>query len=177
MSRFAICAIGLSMLAGSAMGQLSVFGGNTTGAPTFNRPVVGLNQLSTVGVANPFVVVPFAVSQNSTYAFTLLAAPSDPQNPTSPPSFDTFLLIYSNFIPASPLTNAIAANDDAPAPLSPNSRIPAVALQANTIYYAVVTGFAPTDFGQFVLLGDHAPDFTGSVPRSAARASTRRLRS
>jgi hypothetical protein len=150
------------MFAGSAMAQLSVFTGDTTGAPTFNRPIANLAGLSSVGTDNPFVVVPFAVSQNSTYTFTLLAAPSDPQNPASAPSWDTFLFIYSSFSPASPLANAIVANDDTNG-LGSNSRIAAVALQANTVYYAVVTGYAPVDFGQFALLGDHAPDFSGSV--------------
>ncbi len=149
------CAItgSLAVLLSLSAASAGVISGNTTGAPTFNRPVQGLDALSAVGTANPYVVIPFTVSAADFTRFTLTA---------DTPGFDTFLLLYSSFDPLNPLANALVADDDISSG-DTNSQVDFLNLNPGDVYFAVVTGFDPNDFGAFTLTGGAAPGADGPV--------------
>ncbi len=82
------------------------FVGNTSGAPTFNRPTEsGARSFFSV----PFVAYQFNVLTSGAFTFTLNAA--------DPAHYDTFLHLFVDaFDPADlsdPTVNFLAANDDA----------------------------------------------------------------
>ncbi len=119
-----------------------------SGDPVFNRPLSGNppTGLSAAGTAVSYDVFPFFVTSADTYTLQTLTAVLAPNTPD-----DTFMVLYQTaFNAASPLTNALQADDDAGAgSLSLISRplIPGVQ------YYMVVTSFFNGAFG----------DYTGSI--------------
>ncbi len=121
-----------------AFADTVTFTTNTTGGPTFNRPLAGTppTGLSAVGTAVPYVVTPLTVSLSGAYTF---------QSTATTTGYDNFTILYSNnFNPASPLVNAIIANDDNPSiGLSGFT----TNLTAGVNYFYVVTGFNNLDFG------------------------------
>ncbi|BAZ84953.1 hypothetical protein [Dolichospermum compactum] len=150
----------------AAPAQAITFSGNTTGAPTWNRPVENAtnppNSLSVGSTAVPYQVQNFFVGTTGAYNFLSTA------------TFDNYTFIYKNsFSAASPLTNAIIGNDDFPD--GNNSGFNGVNLTADTQYYFVNTGFNNSDFGAYnssitgvgnVTLGDVAavPWETDALP-------------
>ena len=122
----------LTLNAGTIM-----FGGSTTGAPTWNRPLEALTGLSPIGTAVPYVVTGFTVDQADFFTF----------DSTATLGWDNFLFLYElTFDPLDPLTNALIADDDNPiVGLSGFS----LNLLAGTQYYLVTTGFGNTNFGDF----------------------------
>jgi PEP-CTERM motif len=118
----------------------TVFTGNTTGAPTYNRPLAGTppTVLSAVGTAVRYVVTPFTVSVSGNYNFFNATA------------YDSYLGIHRNaFTPANGLLNAIAYNDDFNGTL--DGGFSNLALLAGVSYFAISTGFDSPDFGAFSL--------------------------
>lgn len=110
--------------------------GDTTGAPTFQRPVEDLSALSAIGTATPYNAYAFTAGTSGLYSFNTVG------------SFDTFVLMYDNaFLPAAALTGALIANDDLGASLSPSGFD--FGLLAGRQYVYVVTGFDNTEFGSF----------------------------
>ncbi len=84
-----------------AQAAISVFGGDTTGDPTFNRALEDLSGLSGVGTAVNYDTLTFTASVSGSYTFLTTGA------------FDTFTFLYTgSFNPAAALTNATKANDD-----------------------------------------------------------------
>lgn len=135
-------AIGLGLTLAAACNASAAtigFSGDTTGAPTYNRPLSVLGALSSVGTAVHYQVHGFTVSANGTYSIATTSA--NWQNS------DTFLTLYSGtFDPLHALTNAIVADDDnGPGALSLFSR----ALTTSTQYFLVVTGFENSMFGAY----------------------------
>ena len=150
----------LFAFAAPAAAETVVVTGDTTGAPTYNRPV-SLFSLSGVGVDNPYEVTSFTVDTTGTYS---LALNSD--------VFDTFLSLYAgSFDPGDALTNLIALDDDSGPDF--NSLL-SFSLTAGTTYLAVATGFAPEDFGVYDLTIDGPGGITvgdsGGVPEPASWA-------
>lgn len=134
-----LAALALTLVCSSAArADVVVFTGNTTGGPTFNRPLAGTppTGLSAVGTAVRYNVIQLTVGTSGSYVF---------QNTATTIGFDNFTLLYQNsFNPASPLTNALVGNDDNPTiGLSGFT----INLLAGTNYFYVVTGFANDDFG------------------------------
>ncbi len=155
----------LALTALTTKADTVTFVGNTTGGPTFNRPVAnGTNAptgLSSVGTAVRYSVTQITVSAGGAYVF---------QN-TAAAGFDNYTFLYLNsFNPAAPLTNALIGNDDNPTiGLSGFT----INLTAGTTYFYVTTGFTNTDFGTFsatitgpgiITVGGGAP---GTVPEPA----------
>lgn len=106
--------------------------GDTTGAPTYNR-LFTLDAVSGVGTEVAYNTFTFSVSTPGLYAFQSIAA------------FDNFLTLYGgSFVPASPLLNALALNDDL-GDLGASGF--SFSLLANTPYIVVTTGYENTDFG------------------------------
>lgn len=144
-----------------------VFTGTTTlNDPIYNRPVANASSpptnLSGVGTAVHFDVLPFMVSANGSYSFSMEGL--------NPVNWDTYLGLYSgSFNPASPLTNALIYNDDNPtiglSGFSAN-------LTTGTSYIAVLTGFANTDVGDWRLTirGPGQATTGGAVPEPATWA-------
>lgn len=132
--------LGLMSAASQASAAIDItFNGDTTGQPTFNRPLEGLVSLSLVGTAVPHVAMPFQTGTGALSIETSLGT-----------NLDTFLFLYSpSFNPASPLTNAVAGNDQNG--LLNSSLISAFAVTAGTDYRTVVTGFGNSNFGTFGL--------------------------
>jgi hypothetical protein len=111
--------------------------GDTTGAPTFQRPVEDLSALSTIGTAAHYAVYAFTAATSGLYSFTTSGA------------FDTFALLYdSAFVPTAALSHALIANDDLAA-MPFNVSGFDFALIAGHSYAYVVTGFDNDEFGAF----------------------------
>ena len=160
LARFAIAA---AALAAVAPAQASVFAlnGDTTGGPTFNRPLDGDPPagLSGVGTAVHYSTVTFTVGAAGNYLFSMSSIP---------PDYDPFLALYANsFDPSSPLTNALIANDDFS---TGNVTLSGFfeTLTAGTTYVAVLTGFDNQDFGAFSFAIVGPGDIAASVPEPAS---------
>jgi hypothetical protein len=139
-----------------AHAAIFTFTGNTTGGPTFTRPLEDLSGLSAVGVGVSYSTFNFTVSAAGDYSFLTTG------------EFDTFSILYSgSFSPASPLTNAIVANDDLIAPPFTTSGYVAT-LATGTNYVLVTTGFSDTDFGPYSVTIGGPGTVVGAVPEPAA---------
>ncbi len=133
-SACAICAVGW---AAPAAAQTVSITGDTSGAPTFQRPVEDLSALSTIGTAAHYAVYALTAASSGLYGFTTTGA------------FDTFALLYdSPFVPTAALSHALIANDDLAA-MPFNVSGFDFALIAGHSYAYVVTGFDNDEFGAF----------------------------
>ena len=168
--------MGIRTLAGAAALSIGVMatpvaaqtfsGATTLTSPTYNRVLSGVppTSLSGVGTAVHYQTVGFTVGATGSYVFQMSAI--------APVNWDTFLTLYTgSFNPASPLTNAVAANDDNPtiglSGFTTN-------LSTGTSYFAVATGFSNTDVGTYSLAitGPGVVTFAGApaVPEPATWA-------
>lgn len=84
--------------------------GDTTGQPTWTRPVANgtlppIPPLSGVGTATPYQALEFTVNLSGTYTFQC----------TATGGWDNYTFVYANaFNPASQFTNVVIGNDDNP---------------------------------------------------------------
>ncbi len=156
-----LCAFAL--LAGSAIADVEVYNGDTTGGPTYNRVLTGNppTGLSGVGTAVAYEVVPMYVNIGASVSFDITAAAA---------GYDTFMTLYVNsFNPGSALTNAVIADDDAG---TGSNSFFTTNLTAATQYYVVVSGFDNADFGTYTLqMSSTSADITvGVIPAPSALA-------
>ncbi|WP_414900018.1 PEPxxWA-CTERM sorting domain-containing protein [Sphingomonas flavalba] len=122
--------------------------GDTSGGPTFNRPVAGNppTVLSGAGTAVRYQVTAFTVSDAGDYHFVMDA--------TGPTRWDNFLGLYAGgFDPADPLAGVIITNDDYPS-FGLSGFV--TTLATGTSYYAVATGYDADAFGAYTLTIDGA---------------------
>lgn len=137
--RLAIILAALTFTATSSFADTVTFIGNTTGGPTFNRPIAGTppTSISSIGTAVPYSLTQLTVSASGNYVFQSVAAVG----------YDNFTVLYVNsFNPATSLTNALVANDDNPSiGLSGFT----TNLTAGINYFFINTGFFNTSFGAF----------------------------
>lgn len=159
-----VLALAATVASTSAFAGTTVFTGDTTNGPTYNRPISGTppTVLSGVGTAVRYVVTPFTVSVSGNYNFL-----------NSAPTYDSYLGVHRNlFDPTNGLLNALSYDDDA-GPGS-DSQITGLALLAGVSYFAVSSGFANTDFGAFTLTIDGPGNIIGAggggVPEPATWA-------
>ncbi len=111
--------------------------GDTTGAPTWHRPLASFSGLSAVATNVPFLTLTFTVSESGSYDFRSTAS-----------GWDNFLHLYAgSFNSATPLLNGVVGNDDLGG--IGNSGFNAVSLTAGTTYILVTSGFDNDDFGAF----------------------------
>ena len=114
----------------------------TVASPTFNRTLSGNppTSLSGVGTAVSYGALTFIPDTSGSYTLETTAAALAPGA-----ADDTFLILYQgSFNPASPLTNALQADDDTGAgALSTMTR----ALTSGTTYVLVTTTFNNSAFG------------------------------
>lgn len=143
----------------SSAAPAEVFFGDTTGGPTWNRPLSGNppTDLSAVGTDTPYEVIEFTVTADGLYDFLNVAD-----------GWDNFLFLYETaFDPLDQFTNVIIGNDDFPS--IGISGFDDVSLVTGITYLAVTTGFDNDDFGAYTLTitgpGEVLPPDTGpSVP-------------
>ena len=163
-ARFLLVAIAMLLLTASSKADTVTFTGNTTGGPTFNRPLVGTppTGVSAVGTAVRYTVTQLSVSLSGSYSFL---------STSNTTGYDNFTILYSNsFNPASPLTNDLIANDDIVFGQTSGFTF---SLTAGVNYFFVNTGFNNDDFGAFtstitgpgvITLGGAQP---GAIPEPA----------
>lgn len=140
---FSAALVAGSLLATPALADvMSVFSGDTTGGPTWNRPVgMAPPPASGVGTAVPYQAVPLSSSESGDYFFLV--------ERTGAAFWDTYLFLYAgSFDPLDQFTNRVAANDDCGAF---DRSCFDVTLDAGTLYIAVVTGFDNSSFGTYDL--------------------------
>lgn len=116
------------------------YAATTAGASTWNRPVESLAGPSGVGTAVPYHVSSFVAPVTGVYTLHSVATGG----------WDNFLVLYQGaFAPGSPLTNAVAANDDWPTfGIIGQSRIVRT-LTAGLTYNLVTTGYFNSSMGTF----------------------------
>lgn len=125
-------------LVNPAKADIVTWTGDTTGGPTFDRPLASLTGLSSIGEGVSYNAIQFSVDTDGEYSFTLHGL-----------GFDTFLILYQNaFDPSDSLANGVVANDDL---VSLRTSGFASDLTAGTQYFVVVTGFDPDDAGAYSL--------------------------
>jgi len=130
--------------------------GDTTGQPTWTRPVANgpnppVPPLSGVGTATPYQALEFTVNLSGVYTFQC----------TATGGWDNYTFVYANaFDPLNQFTNVVIGNDD-----NPNIGLSGfnVNLSSGVTYYFVVTGFGNTDFGAFTVDASSSPTFGGIV--------------
>lgn len=114
-----------------------VYGGDTTGSPTYHRSLAGFGGLSGVGTNVAYDTLDFTVTATGAYDFLSVAD-----------GWDNFLFLYSpSFDPGAALSNGVASNDDFPS--VGISGFDGVALTAGVSYVLVTAGFDNTDFGAY----------------------------
>ncbi len=142
---------------GIAPAQAATFtySGDTTGAPTWNRPNSGNPPTILSGAtATPYDVFSFTVDAASSYVF----------NSSSP--YDNYGFLYQgSFNPATPLANVIIGDDDNAG--GGDYRF-TTNLTTGTNYFLVSTGFANDQLGPFTTtidgVGNVTPSASTSVP-------------
>jgi hypothetical protein len=139
MKTMALMALAASFVAAPAMAQ--IYSGDTTGGPTWNRPLALLPPPpSGVGTAVPYEVVPLVVDADGTYSFLMERTGA---------FWDTYLFLYEGaFDPTDQFTGRIAANDDCGAF---DRSCFDIGLLTGVSYFAVATGFGNSDFGTYTL--------------------------
>lgn len=153
-----ILAVALMALSAASQANVVTFSGDTTGEPTWNRPILSGPDLSGVGTAVPYQATSFSVSTSNLYSMEIIAAAS---------GFDTYLHLYENsFNPLDQLTNLLAGDDDSGAGLL--SLINAAPLTAGSTYWLVVSGFDNSDYGSYT--AQLSGEGTISVPEPASLA-------
>ena len=130
------------LLSTSALAGSVFITGDTTGSPTYNRPIANGDDppfnLSVVGTNVAYDVVDFVVSVTGSYEFLSSA------------DYDNYLGLHIGaFDPTDPLANTVIYNDDGPGGIG-TSEFSHV-LIGGASYSAVISGFANTDFGNYDL--------------------------
>lgn len=154
-------AVSAMTLCGTASAVTFTYNGATTASgPTFNRPLAGTppTSLSSVGTAVHYATLTFGVSVSGSYSFLESS------------TYDNFSILYlGSFLPGSPLTNALVANDD----LSGigNSGF-TINLTTGSTYVFVATSFSNADVGAFTetITGPGNVVVAGAVPEPSTYA-------
>lgn len=135
--------------------NVTPFSGDTTGDPTWNRPLSpAFSSLDPVATDTPYEVIPFFVSADGLYDI------SHDQNDGLPGQWDGFVFLYEDsFDPSLPLVNGIAGDDDGDGGIGTSDF--GTLLTAGTQYYLVTTGYDDIDFGTY----------TGTISSTAGVAS------
>jgi MYXO-CTERM domain-containing protein len=143
--RFGLAAVTLAFAQAASAGFVNFAGALAATDPLYNRVLSGTppTGLSAVGTAVRYDTFQFWVNTAGAYSMETLSA-----NFTSGTSDDTFITLYlgSTFNAATPLVNALAADDDSGAGFLSLININ---LMANTNYLLVVTSFANGQLGNY----------------------------
>ena len=139
---------------GNAHAELYTFTGDTSSAPTFNRPVTR-TALSNFGTDVRYA--PFVFTASAAGAYTFI---------TDTQRFDAYTFLYRGvFAPTAPLANLITLSDDIPDASHLSGFVSFV--DANTTYTYVTAGFENLEGGPFVATIS-GPGSITPVPEPAA---------
>lgn len=162
--RFSLLVLSLCLALVAPAATIS-YNGDTTGDPTWNRPVANGNlpptpPASGVGTSVPYEVYAFTVSTTGAYDFLSSASQG----------WDNYLFLYhTSFNPASQFTNVIIGNDDFPS--VGISGFNGVNLSSGVSYFLVTTGFSNSNFGAYTNRITGPGEITpGAVPEPATWA-------
>jgi hypothetical protein len=146
----------LAGLAQSAHADIATVTGDTTGGPTYNRPIESLASLSLTGTAVQYDLIEFSATVSGGYNF--YATSSD---------FDTFLILYYAFDPTLPLAAALTANDDL---FNTSTSGFESSLIAGEEYILVMTSFGNDDVGKYsvTISGPGEISVISAVPEPAS---------
>lgn len=135
--KHAVAALVALAALGSAQAATHTINGDTTGAPTFHRPVTR-TALSTVGTDVRYAPFMFSASVSGVYSFIATGS-----------GFDPYTFLYRGvFEPTAPLTGLVNLNDDIPGAYLESGFLSFV--DANTTYTFVTAGFENLQGGPFV---------------------------
>ncbi len=135
--KYAVAALVTLAALGNAQADTYTLTGDTTGAPTFNRPVTR-TALSSFGTDVRYAPFTFTASEAGAYTFI-----------TTTRSFDAYTFLYRGvFVPTAPLANLITLNDDIPDASHLSGFVSFV--DADTTYTYVTAGFENLEGGPFV---------------------------
>jgi len=124
---------------GAAMAGMTIYSGDTTGGPTWNRPA-GTSSLSGVGTAVQYETQAFSVYSSGHYTVTSVY--------DACAGYDGYLHLYAGcFDPQDQFTNLMAGDDDFITIYS--AQVAGVYLTGGTSYVIVNSGFANSDFGAY----------------------------
>ena len=174
--KLAIGAVALAATQWSAAAPLNFSGALSGTDPIYNRPVPGIPPTGISSVADEvsYDTYQFFVDTVGVYRMETLSAAFSTFS-----SDDTFITLYlgSMFNPASPLTNALAADDDGGAG---SLSLINLNLQASTNYLLVVTSFNNFQFGDYTGIiaaaaGTPGNVFAGTVPTQVPAPATAAL--
>lgn len=130
-----LCVLATAALPAAA--SVVTVNGDTTGAPTFQRPVEDLSALSDIGTAAHYEAYDFIAATSGVYDFNTSG------------TFDTFVVLYGGtFQPMAGLVNALIANDDLTDASFTESGF-GFGLLAGHAYTYVVTGFDNDEGGLY----------------------------
>ena len=170
--------VALAGLASSASAGVAFFSGDTTGGPTFARPL-SLTGTSGTGSNVNYQVTPFFVSAAGEYTFEAFF-----------PTHDGYIHAYAtDFNPATPLVNLLGGDDDFSGafthlpgsgtgldasklgPTGSGNGFGGMALSAGVQYYAVVNAFSNGNAGPYdAAIGGPGDVTIGLVPAPASLA-------
>lgn len=117
---------------------------DTTGSPTYDRPLVDFSGLSAIGEDVAYDVFSFSVSADGLYTVRSFAAGLRQGDP-----WDQMIFLYaSSFDPSAPLLNGVIASDD----FNGNIGVSGfdIALSTGIAYYLVTTSYYPEDTGRYL---------------------------
>jgi PEP-CTERM motif len=148
--------IALAALLYAGQASAAFYVGDTSGGPTFNRPLEDLTALSGLGTAVAYETYSFSVDTAGSYSFRSFALPL-----ATP--WDNFLILYTGaFNPGSALTNVTIANDDL------NNNVGrsgfSASLSTGVAYTLVTTSFYNEDSGRYLNVIRGPGDLTAPVP-------------
>lgn len=144
-------------LSQNAHAGIVTIAGDTTGSPTFNRPLEDLVGLSDIGTNVSYDTFSFKVSEHNIYS---ILASTD--------GWDAFLAVYEYaFDPSKPLLNGVAAVDDL---VTLNTVGTAVELLANRTYIVAVTSYNNNVTGDYhlTIAGRGAITAVSAVPEPSS---------
>lgn len=122
----------------SAKAELVTYTGDTTGGPTFNRPLTDFSNLSQTGTNVAYNALTIQIDTSGEYSFVATGL-----------GFDTMLFLYKDvFDPTAPKLNGVIGSDDL---VSSNTSGFASELEAGSRYIVVFTSYYNNFAGQYAL--------------------------
>ena len=133
---------------GSASADIVITGSLGASDPTWTRPsdrAVGGTYQDSSNNSMPYKVHTI----RTTTVGSTLSVTTDSSTP-----FDSFLALYSSFVPGNPQANLLAADDDGAG--YPHARLTRTGLAANTNYYLVITSYSNNADAVHPLYGNYS---------------------
>lgn len=131
---------------------------DTTGSPTYDRPLVDFSGISGVGDDVAYDVFSFSVSESGLYTVRSFA-----EGVLRDEAWDQMIFLYAgSFDPSAPLLNGVVGSDD----FNGNIGVSGfdIALSTGIAYYLVTTSFYPEDTGRYLNVLRGPGDILPAIP-------------